>query len=80
MISDNPLHDWARHVSDMDSRPVEYDYVCSACNTGFMKGSQFDTEKFCSDCVTNLKHVEFFQRLDIPTKDIYDILGTEIKL
>lgn len=80
MISDNPLHDWANHVNAMDSRPIEYDHVCDFCQKGFFKGSQFDTEKFCQECVDENKHIEFYENLEVPSYFLYEILNTEIKL
>lgn len=80
MITDNPLHDWANHVNNMDRRPVEYDHVCESCNMGFVTGSQFDTEKFCKECVDGYRHVEFYENLEIPAQLIYEILNSEKKL
>lgn len=80
MISDNPLHDWANHVHAMDNRPIEYDHVCEICQLGFIKGSQFDTEKFCKECVDTHRHIEFYENLEIPSNLIYEILNTEVKL
>ncbi len=80
MTSDDPLRDWANHVHAMDSKPIEYDHVCDSCQLGFIKGSQFDTEKFCKECMDELKHVEYYEERELTVKDIYEILSTEVKL
>lgn len=78
-MTDNPIVDAQDYFSD--EKPMQYDHVCEVCKKGFYKGSQFDLEKFCEECVQTLSHIDFYKSAGLDDKFIYEnILSVERKL